>query len=509
MRRHTVLLLLSVLTSACFAVGAIAHDEPTTVEAGKPIALTALGKSAVGIEVQSVEKKSLPMEISVPGKIEVMPTRQFDEHAPLSGRVFSVNVMPGEVVKEGQVLAIVDSPEMNTLAAQLLQNRLDIESEIAKQQAALDEEVSAARQRLDLDDANLNRVTKLRDNRIAAQKDVIAAQTEDQIATTRLNTATKNRDIVLKTLRSRLELTLVPIRQRLHLLGVDENEIAGMLKKGTTLTQVPVYAAHSGFVTAISASAGKSIDPSVSLFTIADLNKVWATADVYEDEMSRMRIGQSVHVDVHALPEDHFNGTLTFVGTQVDPVTRTLPVRAELDNPQYKLKPDMYADLYIRTSNTEPVVAVPREAIIASEGRNLAFVEVKDGYQPLYVKVGRTAGNLVEVVAGLEPGQRLVTRGAFQLSAEFVKLSGGSAQFAQATEGEHIDEDAEKKPTGGLSVQSVALIGIAAFILGFGICALFLFRGKTASSVPLEAPGADAAAERSSSTSRAGKSDHV
>lgn len=512
---------LPLALAACLAIAigacCCAHDgSHANNAAGGPVVLSPLGSSAIGVQLETVEKKSLPMEISVPGMIEVMPTMQFDEHAPLSGRIASVNVTPGEVVKRGQVLAIIDSPEMNQLAAQLLQNRLDIESEIARQQAALDEEVSAAQQRCALADANFNRISKLKDSRIAAQKDVLAAQTEDQIANTHLQTATRNREIVLKTLRSRLELTLAPIRQRLELLGVDEAEIKDMLRHQKTITQVPVYAARSGFITAILASAGKSIDPSVSLFTIADLSKVWATADVYEDEMSRMRVGQLVHVDVHALPDDHFDGTLAFVGTQVDPQTRTLPVRAELENPQYKLKPDMYADLYIETANTEPVVAVPREAVVPFGGRNVAFIETKDGYQPLYVKMGRTSGDTVEIISGLEPGQRVVTRGAFQLSAELLKNAGGSDLFAQATEGEHIDADEDQgKKTGGmnLSIQTIALMIGAAFVLGFGIGALFLFKPKRELTSASDFVVSDGTSERTPGAPVAkpqlGKSDHV
>jgi cobalt-zinc-cadmium efflux system membrane fusion protein len=459
--------------------GAGAHDEPGG-PAGKALQVNSLGQAAIGVKVETVELKSLPMEISVPGKIEVIPTRQFDQHAPLSGRIETVNVSPGQMVKQGQVLAVIISPEMNQLAAQLLQSRLDMESEIARQHATSNDEVRQAQEKFDLSQNNLTRIKKLRDLKIAPEKDVVAAQSEFEIASSHLKAATTNKNIMDKTLRARLELTLAPIRQRLEMLGVNESDIEDMLKQQKTLTQVPVKAARSGFITAITASAGKSIDPSVSLFTIADLSKVWATADVYEEDMSRMHVGEKVHVMVHALQGEHVAGTITYIGTQVDTQTRTLPVRAEIQNDDYRLKPDMYAELYIQTADSNPMIAIPHNAVTTQSGHNVVFVETKDGYQPEFVNTGRTVGDLIEITHGLQPGQHVVTQGAFQLSAEMVKSSGGEALFASATEGERIEQDSDKKGAGALSlsVQSVVMIVAAAFLFGFAVSAIFLFKGK-------------------------------
>jgi cobalt-zinc-cadmium efflux system membrane fusion protein len=458
-----------------------AARDGATGPAGKPIELSALGKAAIGIRLQTVELKSEPTEIAVPGKIEVIPTRQFDQHAPLSGRISSVVVTPGQLVKQGQTLAIIESPEMNQLAAQLLQSRLDIESEIATQTSTLNDEVRQSEEKYQLAQNTLNRTKKLYEQRIAAEKDVVQAQTDFQIANSHLRSATANKNILLQTLRSRLALTMAPLRQRLEMLGVNESEIEDMLNQQKTMTQVPIKAARSGFVTAITASPGKNIDPSVSLFTIADLTKVWATAQVYEDDMAQMKVGEAVHVKIHALQGETVSGCLCFIGTQVDPTTRTLPVRAELDNANYRLKPDMYAELFIETAGSNSVVVVPPDAVIQQNGKNIVFVEEgPQAFQPLYVTTGRTVENLLEVTAGLQPGQKLVTQGAFQLAAELVKNNGGEALFAQATEGERIEHEDEKKAPGGLTlnIQTVVMIVAAAFIFGVAVSAIFVFRGK-------------------------------
>ncbi|HEY9789892.1 MAG TPA: efflux RND transporter periplasmic adaptor subunit [Candidatus Obscuribacterales bacterium] len=478
-RRHLISFVTVCALALCAFGDAMAHDEPGG-PAGKALQVNSLGQAAIGVKVETLKLQSLPMEISVPGKIEVIPTRQFDQHAPLSGRIETVNVAPGEMVKQGQVLAVIISPEMNQLAAQLLQNRLDMESEIARQRATSIDEVRQAQEKFDLAANNLARIKKLRDLKIAPEKDVVAANSEYEISASRLNAATTNKNIMEKTLRARLELTLAPIRQRLEMLGVNESQIENMIKQQKTLTEVPVKAARSGFITGLAASAGKSIDPSVSLFTIADLSRVWATAEVYEEDMSRMHVGEKVHVMVHALQGEHVAGTITYIGTQVDVQTRTLPVRAEIANTEYRLKPDMYAELYIQTSDSDPMIAIPHNAVTMQSGHYVVFVETKDGYQPQFVNTGRNIGDLVEITHGLKPGQRVVTQGAFQLAAEEVKNSGGEALFASATEGERIEQDEDKKANGGLnlSIQSVVMIVAAAFIFGFAISAIFLFRGK-------------------------------
>lgn len=446
-----------------------------------PIHVNSLGKSSIGIQVQTVERKMLPIEIKVPGSIEPIPTHQYDQHSPVSGLVSRVDVNLGQLVTQGQPLLVVESPEMNQLAATLLQDRLEIESNLATQKAALDEEVRRAQEQFNLADYNKQRVQKLYDERISSQKDLQQAQTDYALADSRLKTSTENRIIVLRTLKAKVEIVLNPLRQRLRMLGVKEADIKNMVLKQTTETNVPVLAARSGFITTINASPGKSIDPSISLFTISDQSKVWATAQIYEDDISRMKLGQHVEVKVQALHGEIVEGILTYIGTEVDPQTRTLAVRAELPNSDFRLKPDMYAELFIHTATATPVIAIPKEATVQQRGRDVVFIEQKDAYQPRTVKLGRAVGDSVEVISGLQIGDRVVTRGAFQLGAQMVKDSGGEDQFAAASEGEHLEdhESSDQNSSMNVSVQTMLLIVGIAFLLGFALCSVFLFRGKS------------------------------
>jgi cobalt-zinc-cadmium efflux system membrane fusion protein len=473
-----------------------AHALPPVGPYGEVLPLSDLGKEAIGVETQVVERTAQPMRIAVPGKIEVIPTRQFDQHAPLSGRIAKVLVNPGEGVKAGEMLAVIDSPEMNQLAAQLLQGKVDTETEYARQQAASNEEVRQAQEKLRLADAAMKRVQKLFDAKIASQKEVLTAEADMALAQTRIKTATENREIVLKALKSKIQLVQQPLRQRLKMLGVSDERIDDMLRNQKTLTSVPVFSARAGVVINITASPGKNIDPSVSLFTIADLTKVWATADVYEDDMAQMKVGEPVMVKVHGIDGPPVEGVLTYIGNEVDPATRTLPVRAELDNPSLRLKPDMFAELLIQTSDSLPIIALPRDAIVQNNGHNMVFVTAAGGYQPVYVRLGRSFGEKAEITQGLNAGQAVVVRGAFQLGAELVKKQGGADLFAQPTEGERMEaDDNAGKPSGtvNLNALTIIVIVVGAFLLGIAVSALFLARGRAGSAqIKGEGPGSKA-----------------
>jgi membrane fusion protein, heavy metal efflux system len=446
---------------------------------GEPIPLSALGKAALGLQTRTATKVSLPLQIAVPGKIEAIPTREFDQHAPLSGRISKVEVSLGQFVKQGQVLVVVESPEMNQLAADLLQSKLSTESDYARQKTLMDDEVRQWEAKEELAEANYKRLQRLQEDRIAAQKDVVQALADLKVAETRVVTAKENRDIMLRALKTKIGLTELPIKQRLEMLGVDKAHVKEMLKSQTTLESVPVVSMRSGLVTALSASAGQSIDPSVTLFTVSDLSHVWATANVYEDDMSRIKLGEKVVIKVHALSNETVEGRVSFVGNQVDPATRTLPVRVELANPLLKLKPSMFAELYIQTSEPYPMIVLPNDAVVQKNGHTLVFTETAAGFQPVFVKLGRSVGDDVEILEGLQEGQKVVTRGAFQLGAELIKMHGGEALFKSPTEGEELHTEGGNAGALNLNVQTMLVVVAGAFLLGFIMSALFMMHGRS------------------------------
>jgi len=454
---------------------------------GEAIPLSSLGKAAIGLATETVVKKPLPLQVATTGKIEAIPTNQFHQHALLQGRITKVMVSLGDLVREGQTLTMVDSPEINQVGTETLQNKAELEADIKRTRSQLDAEMAQAQAQVDLWSATYERDRRLYSEGISAQRTWQESLAQLKQAESKLEAARRNKEITLKALEVKLRVGFDSLSHRLRQLGVPEDEVAKMLKEQHTILAVPVQSAKSGVITDIQASPGLSIDHSVLLFTITDLTRVWATADIYEDDMARMKIGEKVLVKVAALPHETFSGNLCFIGRQVDPLKRTLPVRVEIPNPELKLKPDMFAELFIETAEPTLSILVPREAVVQRTGHQLVFLEEKGGYQPCRVTVGRSLGDDVEILDGLLPGQRIVIRGAFQLDAELLKSHGNKELFVQPTEGERtsVEEEEKHERSSPLGVQTLIVAVLVSFLVGFVVSAFL--RGSARSGRMAEA----------------------
>jgi len=455
-----------------------AGSEPTGPW-GQTIALDSLGKAAIGLETTTVVRKPLARRINTTGKIQALPTREFDQQAVLVGRILHLLVNIGDSVKAGQTLAIVDSPEINQLATETLQSKAQLEAEIKQTTSQLDAEIDQNKVSLGLADANYKRNKRLFEEGIGAQKDMQGAQGDLQLAASRLQASQQKKDIVLKALQARLRVSSNSLRSRLRQLGVTDKAVDQMLAQQQTILQVPITASRGGVVTDIQASVGQSVNQSAPLFGISDLSHVWAIADIYEDDMSRIRIGQKVTVRVKAFPNKIFEGKLNYIGKLVSPQTRTLPVGVEIVNPGLQLKPDMFADLSIETTDPTLAIIVPSDAVVDRNGHSLAFVEARGGYQAYRVKVGRHFGDDVEILEGLTPGQKVVVHGTFQLSAELLKTHGYSDLFSQPTQGDHAEHSLESNTQehSGPSMQLIIVLLAAAFVFGF-IFSVLIVKGQ-------------------------------
>jgi multidrug efflux pump subunit AcrA (membrane-fusion protein) len=157
-------------------------------------------------------------------------------------------------------------------------------------------------------------------------------------------------------LRTRLSINVDSLRQRLRQLGVSDVNIAKMLSNRNGITSVPVRTVRGGLVTELTASAGQSIEPANPLVKVSNLTTLWATANIYESDMSKVRLGQPISVRIGAFPKQQFAGRITFISSEVDPTTRTLPVKVEVINKGSKIKPGMFAELSLQTS--EPVYSI-------------------------------------------------------------------------------------------------------------------------------------------------------
>ena len=207
-------------------------------------------------------------------------------------------------------------------------------------------------------------------------------------------------------------------RSRLELFGLSPAEIASITKTGKPTRTVAVTAPIAGYVIQKNAVQGTYVQPGTELFEIADLSKVWVLADIYEYEIGRVNVGQGASVVVGAYPKEPFAGKVGFIYPIVDPSTRTLRVRVELDNKDLKLRPGMYGDVVLQLATATGVV-VPIEALVDTGDHQYVFIAKEGGrFEPRLVKAGARSGDKVQILEGLSAGETVVTTSNFLIDSE-------------------------------------------------------------------------------------------
>ncbi len=203
-------------------------------------------------------------------------------------------------------------------------------------------------------------------------------------------------------------------------LGVQDAQIAAIETNRVALNSLTIAAPISGFVIEKNIVPGQMVDAGIQLYRIADLGIVWVIAQVYEQDLPFVRLGQEVVVKVASLPDREFRGRVTFIYPNVDEKTRTAKVRLEFENPGYFLKPGMFVSAQIDAELAEDAVLVPESAVLRSGARNTVFVALAGGkFEARDVALGVESENdLIQVTGGLNAGERVVTSGQFLLDSE-------------------------------------------------------------------------------------------
>jgi membrane fusion protein, heavy metal efflux system len=265
--------------------------------------------------------------------------------------------------------------------------------------------------------------------------------------------------------QSRLKLSNTTYNTRLQQLGTQPNA------KGLVTINAPI----AGTVAERNVSLGQSLqDAGGKLMTIINDGSVFATANIYEKDLGRVKVGQSIRVKVASLSDRFFTGKLTQIGAVVQGETRVVPVQAELNNPGGVLKPGMFAELEVLTDKTAaPILAIPTSAIVDANGRKMVYVQNGNAFESVDVTLGETAGDIVEVKTGLFEGDLIVTQRAPQLYAQ--SLRGGSGEKEEGHDdssegGSHSEETQVKNNSlpmplllmtagGGAGITALAFIG--------------------------------------------------
>jgi cobalt-zinc-cadmium efflux system membrane fusion protein len=358
-----------------------AASAPTPAVAPPNAALIVLPPDSSQVQqlrVQPVDMVQVPTdEVTAPAKVVLNPNRIARVALPVPGRVTRLLVMLGDAVTQGQPLLTIDSPDAHAAIAAVLQ------AEATERQA----KATLAKAHKDLD-----RTTRLFEAGAGAKKDVIAAENDHTQAQEALAQAQAMRQQAL---------------HKLTLLGLQPSDFG---------QQIVVRAPFAGKVIEISVGPGDyRSDTSVPLMTIADLSKVWVSADVPEPSLRFVGLGEPVDIEFVAYPGETFHGRVMRVADTLDPQARTLKVHVELANSNGRLRPEMFGRLrHPGALHTLP--GLPTAAVVQAYGRSMVFVEQAPGqFERREVVLGARRDDMVPVLSGLSAGERVVVDGAMLL----------------------------------------------------------------------------------------------
>lgn len=331
------------------------------------------------ISTASVIERPGATEVAVLGEVTADQARFAEVTPPAAGQVVRVLVETNGAVRRGTPVAELRSSELGRARADLL----------------------SAEASRDLARQTLDRKRSLANERIVALREVQEAEAAFRAADADVRAATAG----------------------LQSLGVSGSDLPAGADGSLFIVRSPI----AGRVLERHAVLGQYADPTMSLFTIADLTRVWVMAQAFERDAVNVQIGSTAHVTLAALPGQEFDGRVALVGNRVDAESRTLPIRIEVANPSGALRPGMSASSRLEVVGTSRIIlVVPAAALQRVGNRWLAFVPTAEyEYEMRPVGRGRDLGNDVEVVSGLKAGETVVVEGAFLLKAEAEKRAGG------------------------------------------------------------------------------------
>jgi cobalt-zinc-cadmium efflux system membrane fusion protein len=387
-----ILVVLGVVTGALIWLASLRHDQRADIRHGE---FSSQAKGGVfyptaeqwaTLTIEPVQRQVFRSERITEGKIAVDEDRSTPIFSPYAGRVLKLFVKPGDTVTVGQPLFTVQAADM-----------VQAQNDFIAAATALNKARSAQ---------NLAEIIDKRQRLLYEGKAVPLKEVQNARAAL---------DAAENDVRSS-EVALEAARNRLRILGKTDQEITDFQEKGTIDPATLITAPIAGTIVQRKVGPGQyvgsgSTDP---VFIIGDLSTVWVVAFIRETEAPMVHDGQAIYFTVLAYPDRSFPANISYVAAAFDPTTRRLLVRATVDNAAGLLKPEMFASVKILTGEGDSAVAVPRDAIIY-EGEAVRVWAVRDDDKAIElrrIKVGLTNGKVVEVVEGLAPKDRVVSKGS-------------------------------------------------------------------------------------------------
>jgi len=234
-------------------------------------------------------------------------------------------------------------------------------------------------------------------------------------------------------------------KSRLSALGVSDSQTKQIQKTRETKQHISVYAPQDGVVSSLMVREGMFVKPSVNVMSLGDLSSVWLLAEVFERQAQWVKVGQAAEVKLSYVPGHVWHGMVEYIYPSLDPKTRTLKVRLRFENPDEGLKPNMYANVRIFGGAKNDIVVIPLEGLIRTGRDERVIIDLGDGrFEARDVVAGIESGDYVEIMQGVDEGERIVVSGQFLIDSE-ASMRAGIKRMDKHTDGP-VEEGGEIKP---------------------------------------------------------------
>lgn len=371
-------LLVAFPLTACGKKSGEKTPARETTKTTPRISLSPAAVATAGIKLEEVRIRPIDEVLALAGALSHDENKVAFVAPRVGGRVARILVDLGETVRAGQVLALIDSPELGEALAQWRKTR----------------SVYEVRER------DFERAKKLLDGKAISQGEFLSREGEFRVAKAEMENADS----------------------RMHLFGLSHEDMATLVRGGEVNSEFPLRSPIAGKVVDRKISPGEVVEVGKTLFTVGDIQNLWLFAQLYEKDLSRVRPGQDLEVTTEAFPGETFRGRIDYVGDQVDSATRTTRARSVIANPTGKLKPGMFVEARLAVAAGDPVLAVPSSAIVEIDKVPTVFVSTAENvFEPRPVEPGRAGKTTTEVRKGLRAGDRVVSTGTLTLKAEMQK----------------------------------------------------------------------------------------
>ena len=426
------------------------------------------------IETTAAARRELQSQRIVPGRIEYDATRHVEVKSPFDGLIRRIDVKVGDRVSEGKIMAIVDSPELGDGRADVLLRETDLEQAVNEHDwwhsIQLNLEALLARlkrptdpQKRDNEPVEIQQLEKefagkqLGDYRQqiltaysrmrlaeklstnvkpAGEAGGISVRAILELGTARDTTTAeytsaceqatfevKQKHLKAESAMKNAERRLTVAKQRLSLLVNQPYETIHDPGTAETLSTWPVKAPFNATVEEILLAPRERVQMAQGLFQLADASRLWVQAQIRERDWSALSVspGQTITIQTPALPGETLEATVSFVGRAVSPETRSVPLTAEIDNKNGKLRPGMIVRVFIPDGPVRECLTLPQSAVTSNDGRTFVFIETGEREFHLRdVTTGLSVDPWIEIVSGVEPGEKVVISGTALLKAEML-----------------------------------------------------------------------------------------